>query len=635
MSLPARVSDAQPAPRPGSWTRRWPALFDSPLLLLAYGVLAVVLFAGAWTDPFSRVIGVGPDPPVFIWYLRWIPFAITHGANPLFTNYLDYPEGINLMWQTSVPLLGLVFWPVTATLGPTFAYNLLMTASVALSAWCGFLAFRRHVGRAWAAAVGGLVFGFSPYMLAQSLGHPHVGVTFLCPLLLMAFEDAVLRQRQTAWTVGVKTGGLAAAQLLIGEELLLTEVLMAMAAIALLAAMRPELVRARVAYVLKTSAVTAAVVTVVAATPLWMQFAGPQAVHGTLPTRNVFVADLAGFVLPTSLQSVAPANLTALSDRLEGSQYEAGAYLGIPLLLALIVGTVRWWRDPVVQVSAMLALLAAALSLGLTLHVGGVATGVPAGLLAIAFLLLIRTRAGRLMPVIFALMWIGLAVVPLVDNVVASRLVLYVFLFGSLFLAVFADSFISLPRVGGFISLPRVGGFVSLPRLRGRVGWGPVLVRIAIAALIMVTLLPRFPFPTSPISVPPFFASGAPAIHEGDVALVVPYAHDFESRAMLWQLRSGMRFRMPEGYANRPGPSLDPATTSLGAALIDLQDGRPAPPVSANFRAGALAELQRWHVRAVVVGPMDAQDRVLAFLTDLIGAPPTQDGGVYLWALPS
>jgi hypothetical protein len=626
MSLSVRVSDSQPAPRPGSWTRRWLALIDSPLLLVAYGALAVVLFISAWMNPFSQVIGVGPDPPVFIWYLRWIPFAITHGMNPLFTNYLDYPEGINLMWQTSVPLLGLVLWPVTATLGPIFAYNLLMTASVALSAWCGFLAFRRHVGRPWAAAVGGLLFGFSPYMLAQSLGHPHVGVTFLCPLLLMAFEDAVLRQRQPAWNVGLKLGGLAAAQLLLGEELLLTEVLMAMAAIALLATMRPELVRSRVGYVLKASAVTAAVVAVVAAAPLWMQFTGPQAVHGTLPTRNVFVTDLAGFVLPTSLQSVAPASITGLSDRLEGSQYEAGAYLGIPLLLALIMGTVRFWREPVVQVPAMLALLAAALSLGLTLHVGGVATGVPSGLLAIAFLLLIRTRAGRLMPVIFALMWIGLAVVPLMDNVVASRLVLYVFLFSSLLLAVFADS---------FISLPRVGGVVSLPRLRGTEGWGPALAAITFAALIVATLLPRFPFATSPVSVPAFFASGSPAIHDGDVALVVPYAHDFESRAMLWQLRSGMRLRMPEGYANRPGPSLDPATTSLGAALIDLQDGRPAPPISATFRAGARAELQRWHVRAVVVGPMAGQDRVLAFLTDLIGAPPTPDGGVYLWALAS
>src|SRR5438132_1811281 len=121
--------------------RAWLIHLAAPGVMLAmYGVLALGLFAATWTQPFSHVIGDGPDPPVFIWYLRWLPFALSHGMNPLFANYLDYPDGINLMWQTSVPLLGLLMWPVTATLGPIFSYNLVMTASVALSAFCGFLA---------------------------------------------------------------------------------------------------------------------------------------------------------------------------------------------------------------------------------------------------------------------------------------------------------------------------------------------------------------------------------------------------------------------------------------------------------------------------------------------------------------
>ena len=74
--------------------------------------------------------------------------------------------------------------------------------------------------------------------------------------------------------------------------------------------------------------------TLVAVWPLWMQFLGPQAVHGTLAASNVFVTDVAGFVLPTSLQAIAPPALTAVTDRFSGSQYEAGAFLGLPLLVA-------------------------------------------------------------------------------------------------------------------------------------------------------------------------------------------------------------------------------------------------------------------------------------------------------------
>jgi hypothetical protein len=595
----------QPAP-----ARTWPAFLTTPaMLLVAYGLLAFGLFAATWASPFSKVIGDGPDPPVFIWYLRWVPFAISHGLNPLFTNYLDFPDGINLMWQTSVPLLGLLLAPITLTLGPIVAYNLLMTASMALAAWCAFLAFRRHVDHPWAAALGGLLFGFSPYMLAQSLGHPHVGVVFICPLMLIAFEEAVLRQQRSPWRLGIIVGALAAAQLLISEELLLTQLLLASMGLAILVSLRPDQVRVRATYVIKVSGVAAGMLMLVGAWPLWMQFFGPQAVHGTLPASNVFVTDLAGLVLPTSLQAMAPAAVTAATNRFSGSQYEAGAFLGLPLMAILVFAVVRNWRAPVVQVASMLALLAAALSLGVTLHLGGVTTGVPAGVLAIGFLALTRTRVGRLTPVIFGVMWAALAIVPLLHNVVPSRLMLYVFLCAGLLLSVLLDRW----------------PFASRRR---------TIAAGAIAIMAVLSLLPRIPFTSSATNVPTFFSSGAVStLSTAGVALIVPYAHGFESRAMLWQLSADLRFKMPEGYANRPGPALDPAPTMLGRDLMAMQQGAPAPQVSTAYRAAAMTELRRWQVEAVVLGPMPGEDRVLMFLTAVIGTPPTQDGGVYLWRL--
>ena len=610
MSLPA--PQLRPDPRaiepapPRAWLTR---LSTAVVLLPIYGLLALGLFAATWRHPFTNVVGDGPDPPVFIWYLRWVPFAIGHGLNPLFSGYLDFPDGINLMWQTSVPLVGLLLAPITLTLGPIFAYNLLMTASMALAAWCAFLAFRRHVARPWAAALGGLLFGFSPYMLAQSLGHPHVGVVFICPLMLIAFEETVVRQRRSPWRLGAGIGALACAQLLISEEVLLTQVLLACMALVILVGLQPDQVRLRAAYVLKVLGVAAGILTLVAVWPLWMQFFGPQAVHGTLATSNVFVTDVAGVLLPTSLQAIAPATLTAVTDRFSGSQYEAGAFLGLPMLALLVFAAMRWWRKPVVQVASMLALLAAGLSFGVTFHLGGVTTGIPAGLLALAFLAVGRTRVGRVTPVIFGLAWAGLATVPLLHNVVPSRLMLYVFLFAGLLLSVLVDRW-------------------EFASHRQAMSGG------AIAVLAILTLLPRIPFATSPANVPAFFSGGAVSgIPTNSVVLVIPYAHELESRAMLWQLGADLRFKMPEGYANRPGPALDPAPTMLGHDLIAMQQGVPAPEVSTAYRAAALAELRRWQVQTVVLGPMAGEDRMREFITTVMGTPPTQDGGVYLWRL--
>jgi len=73
---------------------------------------------------------------------------------------------------------------------------------------------------------------------------------------------------------------------------------------------------------------------------------------------------------------------------------------------------------------------------------------------------------------------------------------------------------------------------------------------------------------------------------------------------MLWQLSADLRFKMPEGYANRPGPALDPAPTMLGRDLMAMQQGAPAPAVTTAYRAAAMAELRRLEVQTVLLGPM-------------------------------
>jgi hypothetical protein len=50
--------------------------------------------------------------PFYLWVLRWLPFAVSHGHNPLVTDYLNAPEGVNLMWNTSLVLPALLLAPM-------------------------------------------------------------------------------------------------------------------------------------------------------------------------------------------------------------------------------------------------------------------------------------------------------------------------------------------------------------------------------------------------------------------------------------------------------------------------------------------------------------------------------------------
>src|SRR6202043_887369 len=109
---------------------------------------------------FNVQVGAGTDGLLAMWFLKWLPFAISHGHNPLVTDYVDSQVGVNLMWNGSMPLVDLVFVPVTSTLGPVFSYNLVATLAVALSAWSAFLLVVSYVEKSTAAGVGALFYGF-------------------------------------------------------------------------------------------------------------------------------------------------------------------------------------------------------------------------------------------------------------------------------------------------------------------------------------------------------------------------------------------------------------------------------------------------------------------------------------------
>jgi len=205
------------------------------LALLIYLGLAAAVFASAWAAPNSNAIGVGGDPNLAIWFMRWTPFALTHHLSPLFTDYLDYPSGVNLMWNTAAPLLGLLFWPITQA-APVLAYNTAETLALGLSAWTAYLVFCHFVQSRIAAGLGGLLYGFSPYMMAHALGHPPLVLLFTPPLMLLALHHVLIRQRRSPLLIGAGLGILGAVQLLLWEELLASEALVAFAAIVWLAA---------------------------------------------------------------------------------------------------------------------------------------------------------------------------------------------------------------------------------------------------------------------------------------------------------------------------------------------------------------------------------------------------------------
>jgi hypothetical protein len=346
------------------------------IALLAYALLATAAFSSTWVDPAGSWIGSPKDPQLFIWYLGWIPHQLSQGLNPLFTDHLNYPYGVNLMWNTSMIFPAVVLWPVTALFGPVVAYNVLITAGIALSAWLAYIAAGRFIESKRWRFLAGLIYGFSPALMAQALGHPHVMVALFPPVALILGHEILVRRRMHWAVAGVLAGVAAALQLLTGEELLAVTLLVAVIGGALLARLP--------SYSLKAAGVALAVFIVLAAYPLGFQFLGPQRVSGSLQPPDVYVSDLLAFIVPGRF------------IHFTGNLAENGAYIGLPLLVLFIAGLRKnLWLG-------LTTVVVAILSLGPHLHVNGGVTPVPLPWAAVAWVPLIGSALpGRLMAIAF------------------------------------------------------------------------------------------------------------------------------------------------------------------------------------------------------------------------------------------
>jgi hypothetical protein len=555
----------------------------SAALLGAYIALAVAAFCTAWRDPAGRWVGNDFDTILYIWHLRWLPFALGDGHNPLISNYMDYPAGFNLMWNTSILLPAFVLSPVTLLLGVVVAYNVLATLALALSAWCAFFAFRRYV-RPVPAAVGGLLYGFSPYMFAQAQNHPHMTLAVFPPVALLLLDEALVRQRRPPLAIGALIAVAAVLQLFTGEEILAATVLVAAIGVVLLAVLRRDQIRPRAPYALRALGSAAAIALVLAAVPLGVQLFGSQHVavtSGPVQGKGAYVLDAAELVVPTQRQELTFNAANDLGEKY-GGQTEIDGYVGIPLLVLAAFVVVRWRRLRVVQFAAALAVATTLLAFGPRL-----------------------TVAGRTLPI--PLPWVIPQRVPFLENILPARLTLFVFLLLALLVAIFVDR-------------------VRLPR--------PAIA--AVVAVALVPLLPNLPYQSSAEATPSFFTSGARAIPKGSVALIAPLAGVAGGTTvpLLWQAKAAMRFRMPEGYVIHPRSSY--AVPQSDRAFFDrmtgLGRGELLPPLTDSERRNARCTLLHFAVGTVVVGPMHpGRQQTIAFFRDVLGRAPIHAGGVAYW----
>ena len=260
-------------------------------VVAGYVVLGVLAYWPLVASGGSHLFGTNGDSILATWFLAWVPHAAAHGLNPLFSNAMYVPTGINLAQNTEAPLLGALTVPLSGVLGPIWQANLLMILAMPASATAAFFVLRRWDVWWPAAAFGGLLYGFSPYMVGQGLGHLVLVFAPWPPLIALVLSRMVEGQG-TARRNGCLLGLLVVAQFLTEPEVMAMVAVVALVALVAVIAAHPAGSREVARRLAAPLVLAAAIAVILLAYPVWMILAGPQ--HYTVPAQgalNPYVND--------------------------------------------------------------------------------------------------------------------------------------------------------------------------------------------------------------------------------------------------------------------------------------------------------------------------------------------------------
>ena len=213
-------------------------VLPSAVVIVVYLLIGIVAFWPVYPGISQHRFSNAADFDQTVWFLDWVPHALAHGLNPFFSNALYVPTGVNLAQNTSTPLLGWITAPFAPVFSPLVRANLLMVLAMPISATAAFVVLRKWQVWGPAAALGGLVYGFSPFMVGQSTAHLELIFVPLPPFIALTVAS-ILQNRGSPRRLGVQLGLLVAAQYLISPEVLAIVAILTVVAVVCVAIRHP------------------------------------------------------------------------------------------------------------------------------------------------------------------------------------------------------------------------------------------------------------------------------------------------------------------------------------------------------------------------------------------------------------
>lgn len=591
--------------------------------ILLFSIIAMILGVLLYGVPntFSTAnfpIGNG-DSAQTIWLLSWVAHAISQGHNPLITRATDLPLGANLMFNTPQLLLGVLFAPLTLAKGPVLAFNVLIRLCPAVSALSAFLVLRSWTKRAGFSAIGGLMFGFSPYVASESGSYAHVPLIFLAfvPPIFFLVDRTLLRPQGRTFTNSIWLGLLLGLQFWISTEVFVDLVLVVL--ISWLFYFLPQLrqLRLHLGRIAQIASTSLATFLIVVGFGLYEALFGPQRVSGAVQSVShlqSFRNDLAEILFPSPLQVFTFPSQTSISHAAfngaanSGSTSEFTGFIGIALLVTFGFFAWRLRKTKLIHFMSLLFVVSLVLSLGSRLQIDGHVYDIP--------------LPEALLPHL-----------PLLNNLVPSRFAIFAFF------AVVVVATVGLVELFAPLNISLHLGY-GTNRERGKhLEISGKLIELAVPFLLLLTIFPHLPVAAEQSVISQHDAAEiGRLIPEGANVLSFPFLLPNTPVINILQADANFRFNLLGGdlYVPQNSSSLPQILNPSYAETRLLVASGWGNSVPKETRRGSSLLLCEFVLENHVTSALDISNafrnpEIFPWFSRTFGAPTYHVGGYLIW----
>jgi len=514
--------------------------FTAVLPFVFYLVLSVVLYGRDYSS--GQIFQPKVDPYIYIWCLNWWPFAVIHGFNPSVSIFIWSPTGYPMWWANSIPSLAVILAPITLTLGAIRSWNYIMLVTPGINAYACFLLIRYITKKSAGAFVGAIFFGFASYVTSAQLGHLSLSLVPFVPLAVLL----VLKRAAGGigrWPYILMMSALAVFQFGLSVEVLASSAFFGL--IAFLLFIRWYRESYDVGGVAKDTLIAVVVSMLVLSPALYYMVVGAKDLPTVINSPEVFSADLINVLVPNPTIWIGGEAFKWIGSKFTGNYSEQGAYIGVGLCVILIFAILKdfhqRWSKPLLVMLALTSIF----SLGPVLWIAGQNTGIP-------------------------LPWTIFTKVPIIRHALPTRFTVY----SSLSIAIY------------------IGMWLSSAGDKKKAS-----IRYLTVAVSFLLLLPNpVWFKFGDVATPKIFSNQEAQRVFGKSANVVVLPYGQLGNSLLWQLESGMAYRMAGGYVG-----FAPQSQLTYDAVMYFYDAEP--PSQDAFNKAVLAFCQANGVNAIAVAP--------------------------------